>query len=110
MYNAVGLCAFELYDQLDYNTWYQSQLLKELSVTDPRYSLSGYLWLYHVALPLLCRYKIVRYRVVWLLGQWVTVKMSPSLRPSLYSVVVPILAQTEDMAVSWRTVSCDALS
>lgn len=99
MYNAVGLCAFELYDQLDYDTWYQTQLLKELTVSDPRL-VSLYMCYplpyYYVSLT---RYKIVRHRVVWLLGQWVTVKMSSSLRPSLYSVVVPILAQTEDMAV-----------
>ena len=38
VYNAVGLCAFGLYDQLDYDTWYQTQLLKELTITDPRYS------------------------------------------------------------------------
>ena len=47
-----------------------------------------------------CRYKMVRHRVVWLLGQWVTVKMSSSLRPSLYAVLVPILAPSEDVVVS----------
>lgn len=44
----------------------------------------------------------MRYRVVWLLGEWVTVKMSSFLRPSLYSVLVPILARTEDMAVRYH--------
>lgn len=36
VYNAVGLCAFELYDDMDYDSWYQTQLLKELSIRDPR--------------------------------------------------------------------------
>ena len=46
-----------------------------------------------------CRYKIVRHRVVWLLGTWVTVKMSPELRPSVYAVLVPLLTRNEDLAV-----------
>ena len=45
------------------------------------------------------RYKIIRHRVTWILGTWVTVKMSPQLRPSLYSVLVPLLARNEDLAV-----------
>ena len=46
------------------------------------------------------RYKIVRHRVVWLLGNWVGVKMSPSLRPSLYSVLTQVLQPSEDLVVS----------
>ena len=42
---------------------------------------------------------MVRHRVVWLLGQWVTVKMSSSLRPSLYAAIIPILAANEDLVV-----------
>lgn len=38
VYNAVGLCAFQLYDDLDYDTWYQTHLLKELTIRDPRYA------------------------------------------------------------------------
>lgn len=80
VYKAVGLCAFDLYDELDYDKWYQTQLLSELSIYDTRY-------------------KLVRHRVVWLLGQWVTVKMSSSLRPSLYSVLTPLLGAGEHMAI-----------
>ena len=36
MYKAVELCAFELYDDVDYDTWYQTQLLRELQIHDPR--------------------------------------------------------------------------
>ena len=36
VYNAVGLCAFQLYDDLDYDSWYQTHLLKELTICDPR--------------------------------------------------------------------------
>ena len=36
VYKAVELCAFELYDDIDYDSWYQSQLLTELQIQDPR--------------------------------------------------------------------------
>ena len=36
VYKAVELCAFELYDDIDYDTWYQTQLLTELQIHDPR--------------------------------------------------------------------------
>ena len=49
--------------------------------------------------PPLARYKIIRHRVVSIMSQWVTVKMSPQLRSSLYSVLVPLLARNEDLAV-----------
>ena len=42
----------------------------------------------------------MRHRVVWLLGNWVGVKMSSSLRPSLYSVLSQVLQPTEELAVS----------
>ena len=45
------------------------------------------------------RYKIVRNRVVWLLGNWVGVKMANSLRPSLYSVLISLLQPSEDLVV-----------
>ena len=43
VYKAAGLCAFELYDDLDYDSWYQTQLLKELEVHDPRLVLNHHL-------------------------------------------------------------------
>ena len=107
------MCAFELYDDVDYDTWYQTQLLRELQIHDPRSEvdipssitvrgcgLSRWVWLHkaHTSF-IICRYKMVRHRVTWILGTWVTVKMSPQLRPSLYSVLVPLLAGNEDLAV-----------
>lgn len=80
VYKATGLGAYELYDEIEYDSWYSSQLLNELRIQDPRY-------------------KIVRHRVVWLLGNWVAVKMSTELRPSLYSVLVSVLQPCEDLVV-----------
>ncbi len=52
------------------------------------------------------RYKIVRHRVVWVIGSWVTVKLSNEFWPSVYSVIVPLLTQNEDLAVRIESRLC----
>ena len=37
VYRAVGLAAYELYDQIDYDRWYSTQLIRELEITDQRH-------------------------------------------------------------------------
>ena len=37
VYRAVGLAAYELYDEIDYDQWYSTQLIRELEITDQRY-------------------------------------------------------------------------
>ena len=95
------LCAFELYDDIDYDSWFQSQLVRELQIREPKCVMqAGPISLsMKVLFSSHSRYKIIRHRVTWLLGTWVTVKMSPQLRPSLYSVLVPLLTRNEDLAV-----------
>ena len=46
-------------------------------------------------------YRIVRRRVVWLIGQWSGVKLSPELRPKLYEILLPLLEKNrgEDLVV-----------
>lgn len=44
-------------------------------------------------------YRVIRKRVVWLMGQWVGVKMSVSLRPALYEAILSLLHKDEDLAV-----------
>ncbi|XP_065912020.1 importin-11-like isoform X2 [Dysidea avara] len=80
VYRAVGLAAYELYDEIDYDNWYSTYLIRELEITDQRYML-------------------VRYRVVWLLGHWVSVKMSTELRPSLYSCLLQLLHPSERLLI-----------
>ena len=38
VYKAAGLGAYELYDDVDFDTWYSTQLLNELQLQDPRYA------------------------------------------------------------------------
>ncbi|XP_071449865.1 importin-11 [Hetaerina americana] len=80
VYNAVGLAAFDLYDEVDFDRWFTSTLVTELGIRDPNY-------------------RIIRRRVAWLVGHWAGVKMSRELRPMLYAATLPLLSRDEDMAV-----------
>lgn len=80
IYNAVGLAAFELYDEINFDEWFMTTLSEELRIK------SG-------------NYRILRRRVAWLLGQWTGVKLSCELRPTLYAAMLPLLQSGEDIAV-----------
>ena len=80
IYNAVGLAAFDLFDDIDFDSWLSNGITKELAISDSNY-------------------RIVRRRVVWLIGQWSGVKLSPTYRPKLYELLLPVLASEEDLVV-----------
>lgn len=48
---------------------------------------------------LLHRYKLIRRRVVWLIGQWIPVKFKSDLRPVLYEIILSLM-QDPDLVVS----------
>uniref|UniRef100_A0A8C5S9L9 Importin-11 n=1 Tax=Laticauda laticaudata TaxID=8630 RepID=A0A8C5S9L9_LATLA len=79
VYNAVGLAAYELFDSVDFDQWFKTQLLAELQVTHNRY-------------------KAIRRRVIWLIGQWISVKFKPDLRPMLYEAICNLL-QDKDLVI-----------
>ncbi|XP_053304003.1 importin-11 [Spea bombifrons] len=83
VYNAVGLAAYELFDSIDFDGWFQRQLLGELQIRHDRY-------------------KLLRRRVIWLIGQWVSVKFKSDLRPSLYEAILTLL-QDQDLVVRIET-------
>ncbi|NWV32462.1 IPO11 protein, partial [Grantiella picta] len=80
VYNAVGLAAYELFDSVDFDQWFKNQLLAELQVSHDRY-------------------KPIRRRVIWLIGQWISVKFKSDLRPILYEAICNLL-QDRDLVVS----------
>lgn len=80
VYNAVGLSAFDLFDDVDFDKWFSTQLLQELNIKHQNY-------------------RIIHRRIIWLCGQWVGVKMSSSLRPTLYQAIISLLNQSEDLVV-----------
>ncbi|XP_066231774.1 importin-11 isoform X1 [Saccopteryx leptura] len=83
VYNAVGLAAYELFDSVDFDQWFKNQLLPELQVTHNRY-------------------KPLRRRVIWLIGQWISVKFKSDLRPMLYEAICNLL-QDQDLVVRIET-------
>ncbi|KAM9263124.1 importin-11 isoform 3-T4 [Morus bassanus] len=83
VYNAVGLAAYELFDSVDFDQWFKSQLLAELQVSHDRY-------------------KPIRRRVIWLIGQWISVKFQSDLRPMLYEAIRNLL-QDQDLVVRIET-------
>uniref|UniRef100_A0A8C2PBN2 Importin-11 n=1 Tax=Capra hircus TaxID=9925 RepID=A0A8C2PBN2_CAPHI len=86
VYNAVGLAAYELFDSVDFDQWFKNQLLPELQVIHNRY-------------------KPLRRRVIWLIGQWISVKFKSDLRPMLYEAICNLL-QDQDLVVRIETVFC----
>ncbi|KAG8187533.1 hypothetical protein JTE90_008420 [Oedothorax gibbosus] len=80
IYNAVGLAAFDLYDEVDFDNWFTNVLISELTIKDPGYY-------------------IIRRRVIWLIGQWVGVKLSPEMRPLLYEVILQLLRNEDNLIV-----------
>ncbi|NWQ77288.1 IPO11 protein, partial [Columbina picui] len=77
VFNAVGLAAYELFDSVDFDQWFKNQLLAELQVSHDRY-------------------KPIRRRVIWLIGQWISVKFKSDLRPMLYEAIRNLL-QDQDL-------------
>uniref|UniRef100_T1IKF5 Importin N-terminal domain-containing protein n=1 Tax=Strigamia maritima TaxID=126957 RepID=T1IKF5_STRMM len=78
IYNAVGLAAFDLFDEIDFDEWFSKILQRELQIKD-------------------ARYKIIRRRVIWLISQWVGVKLASDLRPLLYDSILALLSNEEDL-------------
>ncbi|KAL0821295.1 hypothetical protein ABMA28_005894 [Loxostege sticticalis] len=81
VYNAVGLAAFDLYDDVDFDEWFTNVLSQELKIKDNNY-------------------RIIRRRVCQLIGQWCGVRASQSLRPAMYEALLePLSRPDEDAAV-----------
>lgn len=80
VYNAVGLASFDLFDDIDFDQWFTSHLIPELQNKHTNY-------------------RIMRRRVIWLVSQWIGVKLSVTLRPTLYEAILPLLQDDEDLVV-----------
>lgn len=80
VYNATGLASFRLFDQIDFDYWFQTYLCKELMLKGREM-------------------KILRRRIVWLVGRWTDVKFSTKLRPQVYAMCVELMYPQEDIVV-----------
>ncbi|KAL1492056.1 hypothetical protein ABEB36_012554 [Hypothenemus hampei] len=80
IYNAAALCAFQLYDEVDFDQWFSNTLMNELKIKH-------------------YNYRVIRRRVTFLIGRWIGIKLSSELRPALYEIIVDLLSPEEDMVV-----------
>uniref|UniRef100_A0A8C4S9Z7 Importin-11 n=1 Tax=Erpetoichthys calabaricus TaxID=27687 RepID=A0A8C4S9Z7_ERPCA len=76
VYNAIGLAAYELFDCVEFDQWFKEQLLGELQIKHNRY-------------------KLIRRRVIWLIGQWISVKFKSELRPLLYEAILNLMQDSD---------------
>ncbi|XP_035704828.1 importin-11 isoform X2 [Folsomia candida] len=76
LYNAVGITAYELYDEFSFDTWLASTLVHELTLPVP----------------------ILHRRITWLVGQWTGVKITAEARPTIYALLLSGL-QSPDVVV-----------
>lgn len=80
IYNAVGLTAFHLFDDVDFDTWFTSQLVYELKIQGSNF-------------------RVLRKRIIWMVGQWSGVKFSKAFRPMVYEACLELLQPSEDIVV-----------
>ena len=84
IYNAVGLAAFELFDEIEFDSWFNNILINELKIKDSNY-------------------RIIRRRIIWLIGKWTGVKFAQENRPVLYELCINLLSSEEDFVVRLST-------
>lgn len=66
--------------QINFDDWFNTTLRQELMET------SGHS-------------RVLKRRVAWLIGQWLTVRLNPEYRPELYNILIGLLNPEQDMAV-----------
>ena len=85
VFNAIGQTSYELFESIDFSAWFSSTLLPMLRTPSSD--------------------KILKRRICWLCGQWVTVKFSNELRPVLYEAMINLMGN-EDLVIRLEAAMC----
>jgi hypothetical protein len=80
VYGAIGLGVNSLYGKLDFEPFVMTRLVNELGNKDPNF-------------------KILRRRIGWMLGKWVTEGISADCRKVIYEILLQLMAEDEDLVV-----------
>ena len=80
VYGAIGLGVNSLYGRLDFEPFVMNRLLLELQNKDPAF-------------------KILRRRIGWMLGKWVTEGISGDCRKVIYEILLELMSEQEDLVV-----------
>nr|XP_012554114.2 importin-11 [Hydra vulgaris] len=85
---AVGLSSYELFDDLDFDCWFQRTLLPILRSNGPNQT-------------------ILHQHVIWLIGCWINVKFSKANRITLYEILCSIIQNETDVVI--KITACKTL-
>ncbi|KAI8059671.1 armadillo-type protein [Thamnidium elegans] len=80
VYGAIGLGVNSLYGRLDFEPFVMNRLVHELKTKDPNF-------------------KILRRRIGWMLGKWVTEGISSDCRKVIYEILLELMSEEEDLVV-----------
>lgn len=80
VYAAVGLGVNSLYGKLDFEAFTMNRLAVEITDKSPSY-------------------KILRRRIAWILGKWVTEGISSDCRKVIYEMLLQLMDKSEDLVV-----------
>lgn len=88
VYKAIGLASYQLYDELDFDSWFKNSLMAELNF-DYQFSF------------------ILRRRIVWMIARWLGVKFT--LKKEFYKLIDIFLGE-KDTVVKLEAVSAFRLT
>jgi hypothetical protein len=77
VYNACGLASHELFDYLDFNTWFKERLITEIQQQTPGHH-------------------VLKFRIAWLIGRWVGVKLPKETRPLVYETLLHLMQPSNE--------------
>lgn len=86
LYCAIGLGAYDLFEYLNFDDFVLRKLLAEAQTVSPDLA-------------------VLRRRVSWVIGKWVGVKASPQIRPTIYQILLGLLAPNQDLVVRLTSVT-----
>ncbi|KAJ3157527.1 Importin-11 [Geranomyces michiganensis] len=86
VYGAVGLAASDLFDFVNFESWFHNCLVKEATTAHPRFT-------------------ILHRRIAWLTAKWIPVQPSPSLYAPVYELLLKLVDPARDMAVRLAAVA-----
>ncbi|KAF2368699.1 Importin-beta N-terminal domain [Trinorchestia longiramus] len=84
VYTAIGLTSFDIVEEVDFDMLFTTHLVHELKITHSNY-------------------RILRRRIIWLVGQWTDVRFSSANRPLLYEACIHLLSNDPDFVVRYHT-------
>ncbi|KAJ3213071.1 Importin-11 [Dinochytrium kinnereticum] len=82
VYSALGLCAYDLYDYVDFDAWFEKTLVHEVDADCVEIGAS-----------------ILNRRICFLVSSWCNVKMSPRLLSTVYGLLITLALPGKDLVL-----------